>query len=57
MGIKISRMWLLNATTNPVVRGSQGMIKKDTDTHIKKIPGNPFLSKIQKIVLLITVHI
>ena len=34
-----------------VVVGALGMIKKKTEDHIKRIPGNPCLQKLQKIVL------
>ena len=35
----------------PVVVGALGMIKKETEDHMKRILGNPFLQESQKIVL------
>ena len=51
------RMWHLNTTTIPIVVSVVGMIKKNTDTHVLKMPGNLFLSEIQKIMLMSTAHI
>ena len=34
-----------------VVIGAQGMTWKKTEDHIKRIPGNPCLQELQKIVL------
>lgn len=36
----------LKTITIPII-GAQGIIKKNTNAHIKKIPGNLSLSKIQ----------
>ena len=40
-------MWYLKTTTVPVILGALGMIKKETDKHIYKIPGSPNLYEIQ----------
>ena len=50
-------MWHLKATVIPVVVGALGMIKKKTEDHIKRIPGNHSLQELQKIVLNGTVHL
>ncbi|XP_063591903.1 uncharacterized protein LOC134768991 [Penaeus indicus] len=55
--IEIQKMWSLKATTVPVIVGALGMIKKQTQKHLDKIPGNPQLQEIQKIVLTSTAHI
>ena len=55
--IEVERMWRLKTTIVPVVVGALGLIKKDTDKHIIKIPGDPSLQEIQKIVLNSTAHI
>ena len=44
-------MWHLKAIVIPVVVGALGMMKKKTEDHIKRIPGNPCLQELQKIVL------
>ena len=55
--IEIEKMWQLKTTTIPVVVGALGLIKKGTIDYLKKIPGEPSLSEIQKIVLNSTAHI
>ena len=55
--IEIQKMWNLKTITVPVVVGSLGMIKKDTQAFINKIPGKHNLQEIQKIVLTSTAHI
>ena len=54
--IEIEKMWQLKTTTIPVVVGALGLIKKGTIDYLKKIPGEPSLSEIQKIVLNSTAH-
>ena len=49
-------MWHLKAIVIPVVVGKLGMMKKKTEDHIKRIPGNPCLQELQKIVLNGTAH-
>ena len=41
----------------PVVAGALGMIKKNTEDHIKRIPRNLGLQELQKIVLNGTAHL
>ena len=41
MEIEIDKIWHLKTTTVPVIMGAQGMIKKETDKHSKKIPCSP----------------
>ena len=53
--IENPRMWHLNATAIPV--GVVGMVNKNIDTQVLKMPGNLFLSEIQKIMLMSTAHI
>ena len=55
--IEIQKMWHLKAIVIPVVVGALGMIKKKTEDHIKRIPGNPCLQESQKIVLNGTAHL
>ena len=55
--IEIEKMWQLKTTIIPVVVGALGLIKKGTIDYLKKIPGEPSLSEIQKIVLNSTAHI
>lgn len=38
---EIERTWHLNTTNNSVKVGSLGMVKKNIDATIKKIPGKP----------------
>ena len=42
-------MWHLKTTTVPVFVGAFGMIKKETDKCISKIPGSPKQYEIQAI--------
>ena len=55
--IEVQRMWNLKTTTVPVIVGALGMVKKGTQKHLDKVPGNPCLQEIQKIVLTSTAHI
>ena len=41
----------------PVVIGTLGMVKRKSEDHIKKIPENPCLQELQKIVLNGTAHL
>ena len=54
--VEIQKMWHLKTTVLPVVIGAVGMIKRKSEDHIKKIPGNPCLQELQKIVLNGTAH-
>lgn len=54
--IEIEKMWKLKTRIIPVVIGALGIIKNGTKQHIERIPGNPSLRDIQKIVLLSTAH-
>ena len=49
--IEIQKMWHLKTTVIPEVIGALGKIKRKSEDHIKKIPGNPCLQELQKIVL------
>ena len=55
--IEMHKMWYLKATIIPVVTGALDMIKKKTNGHIKRTPGNPCLQELQKIVLNGTAHL
>ena len=55
--IEIQKMWHLKTTVMPVVIGALGMLKSKSEDHIKKIPGNPCLQELQKIVLNGTAHL
>ena len=44
-------MWHLKVTIIPVVNGVLCLIKKKTECHIKRIPGNLCLQELQKIML------
>ena len=55
--IEIQKLWRLKTTVVPVIVGALGVIKKSTEGHIGKIPGQPLLQEIQKIVLTSTAHI
>ena len=48
---EIQKMWHLKVTLIPLVIGALGTIKKKTEGHIKRIPGNLCLQELQKIVL------
>ena len=41
--IEIKKMWHLKVIVMPVVVGALGMIKKKTEDHVKRLPGNPCL--------------
>ena len=43
----IEKVWQIKTTTEPVIKGALGMIKKGTDEHINKISGNLSLDEIQ----------
>ena len=49
--IEIGKMWHLTARTISVVIGALGLVKKGTKEFPYKMPGNPSLQEIQKIVL------
>lgn len=55
--IEIEKMWELKTTIVPVIIGALGMVKKGVDEYLNKIPGNPSLTEVQKIVLTSTAHI
>ena len=55
--IEIQKMWHLKTTVVPVIVGALGVVKKSLQEHIDKIPGQPLLQEIQKIVLTSTSHI
>ena len=55
--IEIHKMWHLKTTVVPVVIGAFCMIKRKAEDHIKRIPGNPCLQELQKIVLNGTAHL
>ena len=44
----MEKRWCLKTNTVPVIVKVQGMIKKGTDKHIKKIPVGPIQHEIQK---------
>ena len=46
--IKREEMWHFKTTTVPVIVGDLGMIKKETDIEIRKIPGSPNQHNIQE---------
>uniref|UniRef100_A0A0L8GE41 Uncharacterized protein n=1 Tax=Octopus bimaculoides TaxID=37653 RepID=A0A0L8GE41_OCTBM len=54
--IEISKMWNLKIKTIPVVTGALGMIAKGADCYLARIPGNPKIAEILKIVLMGTAH-
>ena len=47
--IEIEKVWHRKITIMPVIVGALGMINKETNKHINKIPGNARLYEIQKI--------
>ena len=55
--IEIGKMWHPRARTISVVIGALALVKKGTEDFLDKIPGNPFLREIQKIVLSDTAHV
>lgn len=55
--IEVEKMWHLKTCTIPVVVGALGLIKKGAKEFVSKIPGNPSLQEIQKIVLNSTAHV
>ena len=44
--IEVEKIWYLKTYTMPVILGALGMIKKETDRHINKIPGSFILYEI-----------
>lgn len=50
--IEITIIWHLNTTIIPLVIGLLGMIKKNIYIHSEKILGYPYLSEMQKIILM-----
>ena len=56
--IEMKRMWNVKETqTVPVVVGALGVVSKELNNHISKIPGNVNTDELQKITLLGTSHI
>jgi hypothetical protein len=55
--IEVEKMWHLKTCTIPVIVGALGLIKKGAKEMINKIPGNPSLEEVQKIVLNSTAHV
>ena len=55
--IEVEKLWHMKTVTIPVVIGALGMIKKDTEKHLEKIPESPNLGEMQKIALKSTAHI
>ena len=55
--IEIEKTWGLKTTTVPVIIGAFGLVKKETENYIGKIPGNIRITELQKTVLLGTAHI
>ena len=56
--IEMKRMWNMKETqTVPVVVGALGVVSKELNNHISKIPGNVNTDELQKITLLGTSHI
>ena len=55
--IEIARMWGRKTQIVPVVVGALGVIKKDIDEQICKIPGKINVTELQKIALLGSAHI
>ena len=51
LDIEIQMMWHLKTIVIPVVVGALGMIKKKTEDHIMRIPGNPCRQELQKLLL------
>ena len=49
--IEMQKMWHLKAIVIPVVVEALGMIKKKIEDHIKRIPGNPCLQELQRLIL------
>ena len=54
--IKKSRMWGLKTETVPVVIGALGLVKKDLEKYVERIPANINIEDLQKICLLGTAH-
>ena len=44
-------MWQLKISIIPIVVGALGLVKKETEKYIEKIPGKQKLAGLQKIVL------
>uniref|UniRef100_A0A0L8GSF3 Uncharacterized protein n=1 Tax=Octopus bimaculoides TaxID=37653 RepID=A0A0L8GSF3_OCTBM len=55
--IEIGKIWNCKTKTIPVVIGALRMIAKGADTYLAQIPGYSKMAEIQKIVLMVTVHI
>ena len=55
--IEVGKKWHFRARTFPVVIGRLSLVKKGTEDFLDKIPGNPSLREIQKIVLSGTAHV
>jgi len=46
--IEIQKMWHLKTQTIPVIIGAFGMIKRDNEKHLAKLPGDPSVGEIKK---------
>ena len=55
--IEICKMWKMKTVVIPVVIGALGLIKRDVNKYVERIPGNVSLNEIQKIALMGTAHI
>ena len=55
--IEINRMWNLRTQVVPVIVGALGVIKKGTERHLTKLPGDIKIRDIQKTALLGSAHI
>ena len=55
--IEIEKFWGIKTTTIPVIIGALGLIKKEMEKYISKIPDNISIQEAQKCVLLGTAHI
>ena len=55
--IEVHKMWNMKTTTVSVIVGALGLIRKQMNDHVSKIPGRIYIDEIQKIVLLGTSHI
>jgi len=55
--IEIEKTWGMKTTTVLVIIGAFGLVKKETENYIGKIPGNIRITELKKTVLLVTAHI
>ena len=49
-------MWQMETESIPVVIGALGVIKKELEKYVDKIPGTASINKVQKITLLRTAY-